>query len=392
MNQRALFLVIVVLLSSCASQTDETITVLEQGPEETYIVHIKKVKDTLTLKLSDIAEDFEFVPLETKEECLLGYASYYVTNNYILAKKEGYGILQFKRNGEFLRKILSVGKGPNEYLNAGWAIDEDNDILYLTDLMKKNYILCFDLKTGEFLQNIPKAIPSYSNSISYTSDDMILLVPAGPFKDYKTPMYLYWQNLKGQLIHGIEAPSNLLNPGDPKSFYVHKGIPRYQFILYDTVYSVHSRKMIPYLVFDFEKENPLTPTLGRNTIVIQFESSRYISFIDIVVSELKGRSKSPSANTYYYTLDKKSKKVFQQGRVYFDPSHHYSNAYVVEDEIQIQSNGIFHYAYQVSSLIEYGELALDDPEFKGAPRSKLQNILGIISEYDNPVLLIGKAK
>ncbi|MCD6347990.1 MAG: hypothetical protein J7L96_11275 [Bacteroidales bacterium] len=45
-------------------------TVIKTGSEKEYLIHMEKVKDTLLPKLSDYAEGFEFVPLETKEKSI----------------------------------------------------------------------------------------------------------------------------------------------------------------------------------------------------------------------------------------------------------------------------------------------------------------------------------
>lgn len=386
---------ILIILCACSGKTDQTVTVSKNGSEKTYTLHIKEIKDTLSLKLSDIASDFEFIPLETNEECYIGYGTYYVTNDYVLARKEGYGLLQFERSGKFIRTILTEGQGPNEYLIPGWSVDEKNQILYLTDFIKKNYILRYDLHTGVYLGDLKKAISCYSHSIHINPDNSLIVVPFGAFKDINPPSYLYWQNLDGSLIDRIEAPDTIYKSGDPKSFYTYNGIPRYQFMLYDTVYAVHEKQLIPYLVFDFGEENPRYSTIGRKTMILQFETDQWISIANFYIDKqviYDGEIESTSGKMAFYILDKKEDKLFHQGRVYFDPSNHYRNANVVEDELQVQENGIFHYAYQAVSLIELSEKAFEDPNFKDPYRSKLKEIVGKISENDNPILLIGKAK
>jgi hypothetical protein len=62
---------IATILFAFSPKGDETVSLIRHGKDTEYLIHLKKVKDSLSLKLSDFASDFEFIRLETHKECLL---------------------------------------------------------------------------------------------------------------------------------------------------------------------------------------------------------------------------------------------------------------------------------------------------------------------------------
>lgn len=70
------------------------------------------------IPLSRFAYDIEYVPLETKDECLISeIGKLYITDEYILIRSDN-NLFLFQRNsGKFIRKIGVIGKGPEEYSN-----------------------------------------------------------------------------------------------------------------------------------------------------------------------------------------------------------------------------------------------------------------------------------
>ena len=96
--------------------------------------------------MSQFAEDIEFIPLETTDECLLGnsLSNIVVTKDYIFVFDftKSY---RFSRQGEFLNSIGSIGNGPGELVKAmQMCVDTLNQWVYLADtrsnkLVKYNY-------------------------------------------------------------------------------------------------------------------------------------------------------------------------------------------------------------------------------------------------------------
>lgn len=71
-----------------------------------------------SLNLSEIIDTCKFVKLETNDNCLFGNIDKIridSTGIYIMDCKEAESIFRFDRNGHFLNKIGSAGRGPGEY-------------------------------------------------------------------------------------------------------------------------------------------------------------------------------------------------------------------------------------------------------------------------------------
>lgn len=148
------------LLSSCTNNRDETVTIIKHGQNTEYHINTFNIKDSLHVELSDFAWDFEFIPLETKDGCMISYGvKDYFGSEYYLSEKRLGDIYQFGRDGKFIRRIVTRGKGPTEFVRGDWTVDETNQILYLSDISKLNYFLRFDLRTGKYLGDLKKASP-----------------------------------------------------------------------------------------------------------------------------------------------------------------------------------------------------------------------------------------
>lgn len=379
---------IIVALLSCGRREDESVTVTKTGSEKEYLIHMDKVKDTLLPKLSDYAEGFEFVPLETKEECLVNRGEYFVTEKYILFKKRRFGILQFDRRGRFIRTLVKYGQGPTEYTRTGWTVDEKSQTIYLAVSGKKNYFLCFNLNSGEYLGDLKKAIPGNSTNIEFTAENSLLVNPFAKFKEGEKEYYLYEQDLSGELIRTFEAPSGWFNVSSGKNLFVFDGKARYELFDDGSIFTVLENRLVPFMSFDFGGTN--TPDrVGYCSVIMEYETDGWVV--------IKKRSVVQIVDdiTYFestnYIFDKKEEKVYHQGPIHFDPTH--QRIYDGDNKsLSIQGNGIVYFVYQAVDLMEQAEKAMADSEFSDPYRSQLKKVASLLTENDNPVVVIGKLK
>ena len=83
---------------------------------------------TDTLGFCDVFDVVGVVPLETKDECLLGYVSKVevVDGNYYVLDGQRKAVFVFDGQGTFLRRIGIVGHGHGEYERASdFTVDRD---------------------------------------------------------------------------------------------------------------------------------------------------------------------------------------------------------------------------------------------------------------------------
>jgi hypothetical protein len=278
------------LLLGFRQKDDETVSIIQHGKDSEYLIHLKKVKDSLSLKLSDFAQDFKFVRLETNKECLLGEATYYVTKDYILAQQPKFGILQFHSDGRFIRKLVHEGKGPTEYIFSKWVVDEKNQILYLNDYAKESYFLSFDLRSGKYLGNLKKAFSGMDTDIKLTEDTRLRVLPAGPSKKADENCYLYEQDLSGNLIRKIDSPLGLNIRMQSVTLFNGKFLFRYHVRDRDTIYTVQGNQLIPFMVFDHGDVNPARGIAGHKSMFLNFETTDWVSFYNFTNYSSNSRS------------------------------------------------------------------------------------------------------
>jgi hypothetical protein len=99
--------------------------------------------------LSEVAENIEFVQLETTDECVIG-KSYrlFFSDRYIIVSdwQQNNLLFLFDRTGKYIRKTGDRGQGPGEYLSVS-CLDLVGDKLFVWD-SDKSTIFCYNLTTG----------------------------------------------------------------------------------------------------------------------------------------------------------------------------------------------------------------------------------------------------
>ncbi len=98
-------LILLIQISGCKN------SVKESAPNITYNIDADNTQDLIDLKLSNIADSFRLIPLETTKECLLdNHTEYHVGESYILAYSEN-GVYKFSADGKFVKKLFGKGRG-----------------------------------------------------------------------------------------------------------------------------------------------------------------------------------------------------------------------------------------------------------------------------------------
>ncbi len=315
-----IILLIFVAFGSChRTSEDPSLTVKNIGKDQLMTLNFKEIKDSIQVNLSAFAADFEFVKLETRPECLLEYAWCLISGKYILCNAGDAGILQFSRDGKFIRKLVSYGKGPIEFERmTQWAVDEEKQILYLTTFGKAGYFMSFSLTTGSYLNNIPNAVPSYPLNMLLTEKGELLCVP------YKKPVsgqpsyLLYYQTPDGKLTGSIQGPDgNFITTGT--TLYQFENEYRFSQMNDDTLYSIRDYQLIPYLSYNYGEPNPIgTDREGYKRTRVNFEAKEFIfmNLFKIVSVERTANSTSSRGAATWLCLDKTQKKVFLMKDIY----------------------------------------------------------------------------
>jgi hypothetical protein len=123
-------------MPSCTRQ-DSSDDIFKDIP---IIIDMDSVKTELHLKIVHI----RYVPLETSDECLIGYVDKTLIKNnkiYVADFHRSEAIFVFDMNGKFLFKIARKGQGPGEYISVRDFDVLSNGYIYVFNPFKKMILI-----------------------------------------------------------------------------------------------------------------------------------------------------------------------------------------------------------------------------------------------------------
>ena len=203
--------------------------------------------------MTDIADSFRLVPLETTEECLLDDRSeFYIGKNYILAYDKN-GVFKFSAEGKFIKKLIGTGRGPNEFSNpllCLFMVDEKRDLLYINDYGHQGFYLLYDLKSEQFLKPVKQCFPAYG-FFNIENDSLIIASNLLNNSEYA----IFRQNFNGEFVSGISNKKKYIS--NQQELYQNGRLIKADSIFYyystydDTLFRIKNNKLIPALALNF---------------------------------------------------------------------------------------------------------------------------------------------
>lgn len=176
------------------------------------VCDLAKATDTLDVPLSMLTEELQIVPLDNRDEALVGgWVRTTVSDNYILVsnnRQVPYKL--FGRDGKFICTVGSFGQGPNEYqLTYAEQLDEQHDRIYIMS-WNADKILVFDLK-GNPQPYIPLNTRVPKGKLRVNTADSTVIVTKLPFEGSAEMVWV--QDMHGNRKQSI-APGHLMAPRD----------------------------------------------------------------------------------------------------------------------------------------------------------------------------------
>ncbi|CDE62158.1 uncharacterized protein BN646_01912 [Parabacteroides sp. CAG:409] len=176
------------------------------------VCDLAKATDTLDVPLSMLTEELQIVPLDNRDEALVGgWVRTTVSDNYILVsnnRQVPYKL--FGRDGKFICTVGSFGQGPNEYqLTYAEQLDEQHDRIYIMS-WNADKILVFDLK-GNPQPYIPLNTRVPKGKFRVNTADSTVIVTKLPFEG--SPEVVWVQDMHGNRKQSV-APGHLMVPRD----------------------------------------------------------------------------------------------------------------------------------------------------------------------------------
>ena len=117
-------------------------------------ISISCEKDQI-LNLSEFADSIEIIPLETKDDCLIGWIPRIIatSDRYYLSSAIGYKhrkLLVFDKQGKFIRQIGKEGHGPQEYIEMKDFTVFNDSVIKITEVYN---MISYDTE-GNFISKV----------------------------------------------------------------------------------------------------------------------------------------------------------------------------------------------------------------------------------------------
>ena len=231
------------------------------------------------LKISDIATQVRYVPLETKDNCLIGnWFQVFFSEEFIFVQSSGV-IFQFTPKGKFVRQINKNGQGPGEGYARSFAVDEKNRLIYIYHNFSLD-VLVFSME-GKYIKTIRnpfanEQVEHGAMTISFYNGNLLF-----PFtNDSGRDLYKYAVvGATGKVIHKesnytkyllkeriLERSLSLISP-----FFFNNSSCFFKQKYNDTIFSINpDYSCTPKYILKLDKQITLEESLKTGAYVIQY--------------------------------------------------------------------------------------------------------------------------
>jgi len=370
-----------------------------------FRVSFDNCKTSIYLKLSDLIDSCRLIPLESTPESLLGNNPRFIFSDEYIIVYDATGIYKFSKEGQFIRKIIKFGRGPQELspVITYYLYEKANQLFIEDQIRNKDIIQIYDIEQERFLDPVKKCFPGRWESFMVYNDSLIMgsLLPV----IIDTNRYaLFIQNFKGDFITGISNSRKVLDarlnketvqrlelcPGD-KETYTH-------YVYDDTLFRYNNNRLLPYLIVSYNTPRNYIRSMGFEIgeSRVGFPQVDNQSFMLLIESVYQGATQVGSMtkfiykNTYYF-LDK-SDKSFSRIKSYTDNitgKMQECNGEILNFPTILPGNKIY-VLYNPDELLNIK--LKENSDIPPGISSQIPVIQKKLNEMDNPILLIGTIK
>lgn len=375
------------------------------------IFDLDNCKTEIDLKLSNLADSCRLIPLETTNESLLGdwIRVLHIGKEFIIILENRSGIYKFRSDGKFVRKLVSVGRGPGEISasTSTYFYQETENILFIEDeLRHPDNILRYDIKNEVFLSPIEKCFKGrWSNFIVY-EDTLLMGSIEGLSRGETNPYALFIQNFKGKFISGIKSNRSQILPRDGSEeilqrMLIYQGDRsiHVKYSLDDTLFLFRNNTLSPYLIFNYKNKQNIprvSPVDGDRRIRFdQYENTGFMILNFYLLTSWTSIGNGWRAANYenkYFLLNKSEAEVALI-KSYTDDLT--GKIQTTEDKsITFPSLMPDNKLYITYSPIELLNTTTDKEKSKFSSDifTQLDRIKSEVKETDNPILFIATPK
>lgn len=264
-----------------------------------YVANIEgSIENKQSLLLSSIGHIIEYIPLQTQSNYLLEKIDKIAVSDSFFFISDGNTLTRFSKDGKFLNKIGSNGRGPGEYIYIyDICLDNQNQYIYILSAGITK-VLVYDFN-GNFLRSF-KA-PGNTTQFILSNDENLIFHMANVARPVPGSVYSWYiTDIQGNELLKIE---NSLKRTRIPGFAVHRS-PLYEFkhnihlMEYgiDTLYSFNSSEKKPYAIVNLGKlKMDPEPVIGDRDKMKQYDQTFWINDLfedqnNIYVNLYKGLS------------------------------------------------------------------------------------------------------
>lgn len=408
---QVIVIIIVLALFSCSNSTKSL------NENKIFHIDIDKCELSIDLKLSDLIDSCRLVRLETTKDCVLGpYLSYlYISDKYIIIDDRN-GIYKFSIDGRFIRKIINVGRGPQEISpNINCFFYEKKNLLFFDETMRrKSFLHVYDIESEKFLEPVKKCFPDTWGDFAIYDDSLIIgsLSPGiwGSMDHIismdSVPYAIFFQDFNGRFINGILSNKKFLWGQNQNELFQRARIMigdnnlhiKYEWD--DTLFTLNNNKLSPYIIPTYKTPKGNLPNsdpeIGDKRISYKkYENSSFTLFGEYLHNN---RIYSDVGVKYEYRKNyffiNKSNGEYAKIKSYTDDFIGHVQEGSGSEIIlpSLLSNNKLYVVYNPIDLIskEFGDQ--DKQELPANIYNQFHSIQKKLNETDNPILLIGTIK
>ena len=397
MEYRKVFLLsVVVFLSACAGKdVDQPVTVEFEPVESEYPITIPfeaGVGVEREIKLSDIADSVQYVPLETNDKCLIDFINsgkVVKTGKYWFVSSNT-RLYQYTTDGKFVRNIGSRGGGPGQF-NYFQQIDVNEDTGLIFMLTTSGKINVYEMETGKFLYDI-KIPDKETAQFAMLNDTLVATFMLNSSGQQKERIYISSQ--KENILNTFYR-SDLFEVKSGTRWLMMSGIDRYMFrykdwICYkefynDTLFVVTEKELQPRYIFDLGKYSiPIDCRMEAcdgdwktyNTIAAPYIRNQVIETDSLLFMPYNYWAGEKQRERHMVLYDKKAKECFSVPGGYI--KNDFPGALPLRPATSLDRNTLVS-VWEAGDIMKEAEKnpgVLEHPQLKK------------LTEDDNPVLMV----
>lgn len=356
--------------------------------------------ETITLDCSDnswsidvsslFEANLEIIPIETTDSCLVrADDKKLITDKYLyIADRISKKIFMFDWNGNYLRTIGKIGRGPGEYVDLG-GLCIIQDSLYVHDRIQSKLITYFN-QGKQFRETIINP-PIYSSELTAVRNKLYFIT------NYSNDYNLISMDTKNHFMqYFLPYDSKIERKGSWWGLNRYSSVYRdsliFTFSHNDTIYGLRNDIPVPLYYLDFSN-NKLPEKFLENkgtTILRKSQTDGYIVGVDEIYNTKSFIMGGFGIGTQYFQfMFSKSNKnvVLSQSLVLNSLGRLSLNNYMPTDDDELV------FFYDVLLLKQVWELILSKNDFQNPEiKEKLKQVIQNAKDDDNPIMFKIKFK